>query len=277
MNNISHKMNENNSLPNREVSAYLYHVPKDYFQNFTQTLLEIIQISSQKELNLEASKSMPFQLPLSYFDTFVPSLLHTIQTQDQEVLNFESNQKIAMPFEIEEDYFYHFEQQLMSKLGLAVIEEEEMEEEELLSPLLASLKGKNVYEVPADYFEMEPKTKVIPFEPKKSTEPKKSAEKSIKWMRWLAAAMIVITFGFGAWNLLNSATIDSSASQASIDEKLIQIPKETIQEYLNTNMNEYDIALLASNHQLDFVDDTELLLDGISNQEIEEYLNNYSF
>lgn len=273
MKNISHKTSENNSLPNCQLSAYLYDVPKDYFQNFTQTLLEIIQLTSQEELKLDVSKSMPFELPLSYFDSLSSSLLQTIQTQDQALLGFESNKKTSMPFKIEEDYFYHFEKQLLNKLGLAFVEDEEVEEEEMLSPLLAGLKEKNVFEVPTGYFETNPKPKVIPF------ELKKSAEKSIKWMRWLAAAMIVLTFGFGAWNMLNSSTIDNdiSVAQASIDEKLIQIPKEAIQEYLNTNINEYDLALLASNHQLDFVDDPELILDGISNPEIEEYLNNYSF
>ena len=184
-------------------------------------------------------------------------VLNSIKIEDANTTSYIDQLPKQIPFGIPENYFASFEVELFQKCNIQHIQEEE--DEVVLSPLLAGLRHQQVFEIPEDYF-VKPQQKTVAFKPR-------TAQRSIKWMRWAAAAMVVAMFSLGGWQFLNNNTVNQNGNYAIVKQGVAQIPDAEIQEYLNANLSDYDVSMLAQN--IDWKDNA---LDGISKDDIKDYL-----
>lgn len=237
-----------------------FQVPDHYFSDFPEKIIALIHAEAETEqITRQFTPDMPYSVPESYFKTFINQLLARLSGEESDaglpLTLLDTTGLKRLPYGIPEHYFQDLDKQLLAK-----IQDNAGKETEFLSPLVAGLRDKPTFEVPAGYFER-PKAKILTFT--------KTAEQSIKWTRWAAAAAIIFIFSLGGWKFLNtSGSIDS---KADFQQVLAQIPDADIQEYLNYTLNDYEtLALSKKTYTQDPV--TQKMFEGISDQEIKEYL-----
>ena len=222
--------------------AYLFDVPKGYFDAFpSQVLADIKASGSETELNIGLEKTMPFDVPGNYFETFGIGILNKIQHMNKivegQVPLFEAVPP-TNPYQLPENYFDTFHQNIIGKINADTISSPE--ELKTISPLLATLKDKVSYVAPMAYFDeidFSEKIQVKTIETKVLEHP---AVKSIKWARWAAAASIVLIFSIGGLRFLGS-DMNMSEDQR-LEQSLAKIPDAKIQEWLSNNLDESDIS-----------------------------------
>jgi len=241
----------------KEESALLYFIPKDYFLNFPDYLMQGIKAIEAEELRLPVSSSNPFSVPEGYFEGFPQKILLYAKSEERAFINLLNSLPKDMPFVVEEGYFESVTQGIFKKLNLSN-EDVESAEIEILSPLLTSLRDKTAFEIPEGYFE-QPRQKTIAFK-------QMTAQKSIKWMRWAAAAMVVCIFSLGGWQFLNVKTAPAN-NYASVNQRINNIPDAEIQEYLNASLNDYEVAMLAQS-----MDAPTDIFEGIPMNDLKSYL-----
>lgn len=200
--------------------------------------------------------------PDNYFRNFPEEMLEQVRCAKTE-----AGLSKKMPFSLPEGYFDNFEAILKEKwLQIPAAEETEM-----LSPLLAGLKDKSTYTHPEEnYFEVIiPSSNVVPF-PSEEPHP---GERRIKWMRWVAAVTVVCILSLGGFTFLNSGS-QAALPENNIEAALASIPDEVIQQYLNDNMDTYDLYSNVTEQPstVQISPNEEELLRGISDKEIERIL-----
>lgn len=200
-----------------------------------------------------------------YFLHFPEQILEMIQ-----VNQFAQNLPKELPFALPAGYFDSFYDQLKEKLLLVSAQEEI----EALSPLLAGLKNKSTFELPVNnYFDRLPeKAKDSKKENAAITLPHPAIQR-IKWMRWVAAAAVLCIFSIGGISFFSRSN-SSGISDQSIQAALASIPDAAIQQYLNNNMDTYDLYSSISDKDINYQisPKEEKMLNTISDDEIEKIL-----
>jgi hypothetical protein len=240
-------------------TASVFQVPDHYFRDFPLIILSLIHAESETEAIVQHfPPNMPYVVPQDYFNRFADQLQNRIYQEADDALPAILNlaEIKQTPYFTPVDYFESLEKQLLTK-----IRDNALLETEVLSPLVAGLRDKPTFNIPADYFE-KPKAKAISMP--------RTAEQSIKWTRWAAAAAIIFIFSLGGWKFLNNSSVLSQGNNAL--QILAHIPDAEIQEYLNYTLNDYDVSSLARNGGIVGSAVDNKVFEGISDQEIKDYL-----
>lgn len=264
-------------FPYLDRSLPQFQVPEAYFESFPQRVLgRLAEADEFGEASGSASglpvadrSRLPFSLPAGYFSGFAARVLEELSPgPDRHAPGSPTGKR--HPFKLPDPrYFETFESLLMGRIRLMGSEKDR----EAVSPVLAALKHKNVYEVPEGYFREElPKPPVQ--KPLIVTHP---AQRSIKWSSWMAAAGILLIFTLGARGLFSGSSGPDGVSDSGYEVVLSEIPEQEIAEYLEMTMNEYELAgFYADNALLQHAGGEQApreLLNSIPIEDIEAYLD----
>lgn len=239
-----------------------FSVPEGYFENFASSLMQKIkQNDSFIDLNVQYIAT-PFDSPSdSYFENFASNLLVKINEDAADPTLSYGN--VPMPFQLPAaTYFQDNVAQIVARIQLDELSD---------APVLKSVGKDLPYHISEDYFnnfnavQSNAESKTIAFEP--------AAKKKV-W-GWSAAAAVALLLSFGFSTLFNSNI--NSTNQDSIESLMVNISPESIEEYIDVNLEEFANTAIAAN--LVNSDNVELdskmqsLINNISEAELNEYLN----
>lgn len=196
---------------------------------------------------------------------------------------------VREPFIVPEDYFTRLPGVVMARIR-TLQASTAAEEEETLSPLLAQLSKKMPFSVPSQYFEQLPH-QVAPPAPEISREATgKVFRLSRRAMRMGVAAAAAVLIVAGIWiftrepaatalqtvaKIDNAATGDTTAAQQSLLHYMQYVSDAELVQYVEPGSSEADpqpdapeVAPPPGVNDEDF----SLLLAGVSDQELENYL-----
>lgn len=204
-------------------------------------------------------------VPDQYFKHLPAQIIEEIQS-----IQITQHFSKSSPFTIPEGYFDSLPNLIMETL----INIPASEEIELLSPLLSELRDKPTFDLPEqNYFDRlssdsQKADNVISFPLVPPTVIRK-----IKWMHWVAAATILCIFSIGGIGYF-SGNNHSETSDKDIQSALANIPDAAIQQYLNNNMDAYDLYSSVSEKDINskISPKEEKMLNSISDEEIEKLL-----
>jgi hypothetical protein len=193
---------------------------------------------------------MPYTVPSSYFNNQLPIIVENAQ------LGIE---KLSTPYQINDSYF--------SSLAASIIEAINKKENSFVheleetAPTLASLKNKNVFTVPNNYFE---NTVQIPSE----TAAKIVSIKKWNIAKWIAAASMITIIAFGGLLFLQKPI-----ENVNIPIALQKIEEEEMIQYLTTEH-------VALGNEVNILDDVENankqknVLENVTEEDLNNYLKN---
>ena len=215
-----------------------YTVPVGYFEGLGASILTLVKEDEEPSLLQGLATKNPMQAPEGYFDNLAGSILDKIKAK----------QNVTVDDELRD-----------------------------LSPMLYTMDKANVYEVPTGYFETlsnELLNKVSPKEEAKIIS--FTQRKSITWMRYAAAAVVIGLVGMIALFIFRNGTITSIdsvvkldsvvkkgvdlANQNKFDEELNKTSDDAIANYLDKTADEADaIQMVASVDQNQLPSEEELM------------------
>lgn len=216
-----------------------------------EILAELAGISS---VISQIPKGNIFTVPDNYFQNFSETLLIKIVESGNLPAKEIINQKVP------EGYFENFAANILSKIKESDLQTAQ-EEIKTLSPVIAGIGNKNVFNVPQGYFENPLWTATTNAEPAKVI--KVNFRKRV--LQYAAAAVIAISLSLALFNYNNIANtqIENNVAQAiqteavmadakqiinedSFDEILNQLPEGEIENYLEQRGLDVQAALVAS-------------------------------
>lgn len=266
-------------LPERP--APLYSIPEGYFEGFAEKLMNRIKAgqtassapasvqTASEELHIlspllsSIGKKMPFQIPDAYFDSFPAKMTSDLV---EKMTNPEQDPSLEAPGP------------------------------DSLSPLLAGLRDKQVYQAPVGYFaglpdmilekltqqtaDKTPMTqrqasgaKLIPFGYTAQTSRRRN------WWKYSAAAAIAGLILTGGW-LWTHTSVGPAASSIDISKTLPTVSDQDIENYLDTNNITNNVLpadeFANSTASLDFSDnDIKSFLGDVSDGELKQYIDEH--
>lgn len=230
----------------------------------------------------ELKKINIFKVPENYFDNLAEKIkIFVFLNQDKTDFDIHSRQQVP------ENYFDTLSDQILLKIKK---EENESAEDELqrLSPLLSSLKEKNVFTVPSGYFETISNTVISQLTPK----PAKVIPMSAKWWKYAAAAVITAAIAISSLQIFNGSVRQKNNSVATksgslpgyiessfqyktpeqVDEGIASLSEDEIVKYLEKHGNIMDNDILLKNiDEKKLPSPTDYLTD---DNALNNYLNN---
>ena len=194
-----------------------------------------------------------FRVPDGYFDHLEERITtHTLMHRDEFL--FEKGEELM---KVPEGYFDSLSDLILSKIKAGT---EGNEKDELSNyPILSSLRGKNVFTVPDQYFEHLPGTIIN----KNISKPAQAKVVSMgaKWWRYAAAVIITGIIAFGSLQLFNNSA-DEPVSYAYEVAKQFNTPEQF----------EKGVASLSDEEIINYLEsggsilDNELLMTGTENE-----------
>lgn len=240
-------------------------LPAAYFQQFPEKMLRTIKLIDEAEPAVTRSKNIAFTIPKGYFISFPEVMITKLKSMEaiisQASYAWEDSGRLQ-PFAVPSAYFDQLPQQVLGKIYAHA------DQEETLSPLLASLKGKQVFDVPEGYLEQVPPVPqdAAPVVPKIVVHP---AQRSIRWSGWAAAAAVICMFVLGGLKFLPGTTAQDPFNAS---EQLALVSDAAIEAYLLEHIDELGMNLLESNLSKGAPVDYSGALDDISDEDLEFYL-----
>ena len=202
-----------------------YTVPAGYFEGLDEHLLTMAKIAEQSPALQGIAMKKPMQVPEGYFEGLAGSILNKIKAEENLSVDDELRN---------------------------------------ISPLLYSLDKVNVYDVPTGYFETlgeELLNKVSPKETAKVIS--FSQRKSVKWVRYAAAAVVIGLIGTITLFLLNTGGnkfesdivkgIKWAKEEGRFEKELDKTSDDAIASYLDKTADESDALQMVAS-----VDDSQL-------------------
>lgn len=259
----------NASFGTPEFNVATLQAPENYFRHFPDEMTAIIKMMNSEVALPDSFKTeQAYAVPENYFAQLPESLLASVKTADQVIMKGQytwDNSAKTNPYDLPQNYFAQFETALFDRVFQSALSADAEIEE--LSPLLAGLKQQQVFDVPAGYFQTEVTAhKEAPVVPRVIEHP---STKSIKWARWAAAAAVMFIFSLGAFRMFGP---EAANTKPTFQQSLAQIPSDSIREWLSTNMDEEDINNLGSSISGMNVLNTNTVLKGFTDKEIEQYI-----
>jgi len=240
----------------------VFQVPEEFFNTFPNSMMEIVTaMNADTVFNIDTPTDNPYQVPANYFENFGGIVMQRVKDFDtiveDGIVGWNDSAK-QHPLTIPDNYFESFAANLLTKIN--AVEEDAVAETEALSPLLASLKHEQPFEVPSGYFDAKAIAEKAKIAEHKTVE--HPAVRSIKWARWAAAAAVVFIFSIGGIQFLGKSSV---AAQDSLEQSLAKIPEEDLREWLGRNMYEQDMNMAGKGS-------VSASLQSFSEKEIEDYL-----
>jgi len=232
--------------------------------------------------------AMPYTVPHGYFETLAPILLTTLTTGDLPLLFLPKDKK--MPYVVPQGYFENLAQAIVTKVHMAqavpegyfdalpaillnkIRHQEVTQELETIAPVLNTISKQPVQTVPEGYFEqLQP-----PADQFDSHQiPIASIKKRMSWLKYAAAASIVLLLSFGAYRYFDQAPSGGIVAVPpeqveKLDNQLAQLDNETIENYLQENESVTELNANWSKNAQE--DDIDLLLQDFTDQELQQQL-----
>ncbi|MET0394181.1 MAG: hypothetical protein ABW019_13630 [Chitinophagaceae bacterium] len=217
-----------------------------------------------------------YDVPAGYFDALPGQVMSRIRaleaTDSREELAILSPLLAGLqqtnPYQVPNGYFDTLEKgwpAIMQDADLAATEELEH-----LSPLLSGLKKQMPYSIPAGYFDSlqvpSTGTQGVPAGARVVTMPLRSR----RWLRYTAAAAIVIFVALGSFFYLNGKkTTDAGESYAWVKENMNGVSTDALDEFVATAEKEIPVAVTAAAE----TNEVRELMKNISDTEIQDFLN----
>lgn len=207
------------------------------------------------------SRATPFHLPEGYFASF-PALVKNIVDEADPALDLPKE----IPFALPEGYFESFSASILEKVT-----------EPAFSKTAAP-----AFEIPAGYFEnfagnmlavaKAADNPVSPVIVEENTSKTIAFRPQWKAMRWAAAAVLLLGIGIGSYKMTDFNTVSSAAPSVSAEKQLAMLDKNEISSYVQHNIDEFDMELLAEANVLNELEAKKDLRD-LNKQDIEQYLD----
>jgi putative ribosome biogenesis GTPase RsgA len=169
-------------------------------------------------------------------------------------------------YEVPNGYFEAFPDNLMAKIRTQGNTQEVTEELSELSPFLASMSRKTPFSAPDGYFEDLGREVIMRTNEDKPGRIVKMGRRVKLFKRCLVAAAIAGVISVGA------VMLSKSFNDNSLDRQLAQISDQEIEDYLQSNTDAFDNENIFTNVSLEDEDATSVLPDELSEDEIENYL-----
>lgn len=256
----------------------VYQVTAGYFDNLARSILNRVkeeEAGADPVVNI--TKDNMYQAPAGYFDGLAGNILSRIKEEDGRQLQ-EPDLSSALwqqlgkknPFTVPEGYFNDFSDNIVAGAKAIEFVNEALEN---LSPLMTSLKTKQVYEVPNGYFEANaaailqklnaPAGKVI------------SIGFGRKMMRYAAAAVVaglVLVAGY----MYTGNTKPTVPAPGDVPGELAKATDQEIENFLNNNTASVadTSSIVTADDEISEKDSKDLLAN-ISDEELQHYLEQY--
>ncbi|HRP89430.1 MAG TPA: hypothetical protein PKX92_05280 [Edaphocola sp.] len=280
--NIQEEWNQLGAAFSLHIGMPHFSIPEAYFDNLPTEIIEGIMSVNVAEPKL-AMIETPYQVPENYFGQLpiqiTTSINHIETVMQQGFSNIEKNNNV---FEVPQSYFENLTDKILNKIHSEIAIEEEL----LESPLLASLKTSNPFELPAALKINLPSIASESNEDKSSWNVPMVVNKRLRMSNIAVAASVALFFVLGAtWlHLGKNETINTNnmamhtlvSPQDKAEKLLAEIPDGAIEEYLNQNIEQFNEFALETNvvgHKTNSIQTIKHELDKISNEEIQAYLN----
>lgn len=243
-------------------STVPFSVPeKAYFEQLSSRVMSHIKGAEDSEAFLQSinSKQLPFSLPDNYFDKMNVQLMHRIHSSDDDIVGLEESILNAvskeMPYEIPATYFSDFNPSIPSHQPV-----------EIAHSSISNSSTKPQGAIKVNFF------------------------RSMRWSSSVAAALVFLILGWGAFLLLNDGGGQSSTSQNNVlasaqnDATNVQyafaqldgVSNDALTEFIEGSLNDDDVYILmdyfASTQNIDQGKVEEHIMDGISSEDIQSFL-----
>ncbi|MBS1729473.1 MAG: hypothetical protein JSS67_01720 [Bacteroidetes bacterium] len=206
------------------------------------------------------SNRMFNEIPSGYFDDFSEMMMFSVLKQNTISTG-------NSPFEMPSGYFDSLPNIILEKIKVANQSEAELnpaDELKDIAPLLATISKENVYSIEPGYFAEKNWDFLLPKE--------KSSPKVISlphWTHYLVAASVFAIITLGAVFYMGNYQT-ASLNVHSLAAELKELPDSAISNYLDDT----PIYSIGVNNQEDQQIDINSLLYNVSDQQIEQYLDN---
>jgi hypothetical protein len=285
--NISEELRQVSGLVADIGREELFKVPEGYFEGFAGRVLELVRAGEAEELPPALSglrRLSVYEAPAGYFEDFADKMLDHIQASEElaGISSLLSGIGKKAPFSAPEGYFDQpgeYFSKLTGKLGSLTTQDAESvvslaDAEESLSPLLAGLKDKLVYQAPEGYFAGLADS-ILAKAGKQSGQARVvSIGLGRKWVKYAAAAIVAGMIVTGGWlGFHKSAAPGVPGDLATVTStKLREVSDQDIQNYLDNQDVSLADAVTNSTATLDFTDsDVKNLLGDVPDDELKKY------
>lgn len=261
----------------------VYQTPFGYFETLSDLIMNRINnaenIDAENEFSFinKLNKQGSFTAPEGFFESFADKMMSrikaeekTIAVSDDEAILFPLLYSInkEMPFAVPQNYFNQLSENIVSGSKAVEFINETSEE---LSPFMISLKNKNVYQTPAEYFENfsdsvinkinEPQqAKVISFNNKKS------------WLKYAAAAVVIGVIGTSSILFFNKQHASSTNSDPV--QSLAKLSDQEMVNYLENQSTPVvfsDSSSAVASMDLNNENEDKDLLSDVPDDELQQY------
>lgn len=245
-----------------------FSVPGDYFSNLPGDILAHIFINSLSSVN-------PYTVSETYFKELPDIILEKINIHESIHLTGTDKGNV---YSVPDDYFNNLAGNILDKIKTSTIDSVQRELEEI-SPLLSKLPKTNVYTVPQNYFsELDPLADANNNGINPTVKIISMGRNARKWINYAVAACIAaVLFGGGYLYLFNRNSGNDAISplaNMNVEKEISILSDNEIADYLkdNTNMAVYTNTGTEEDQQQNI--DVQNLLQNISDEEIQQYLDN---
>ncbi|MBC6490927.1 hypothetical protein ACFSQD_15820 [Flavihumibacter stibioxidans] len=224
-----------------------YAVPVDYFEQFPQQMLNLLQPGTQISTG-------PLQDPADELASLSPLLAGLSRKS---------------PFSVPGGYFDRVPEDINA--GLSGIQQVNEILDEALPPLLESARHLNPYSIPAGYFEQFP----VSLQKKLSQPSGGAVVRSIgsSWVKYAAAAIVTGVIAISTWLYYQPATDKGSTNglAAQLQKEIGQISDEAILEYTSPTASVYYGTAANGSTELNS-EDLQFMLGDVSDEALQQYL-----
>ena len=188
---------------------------------------EILQeLQSMNSILAGMPRTMPYSVPDGYFTSLVATVqeqIHIEHAQDPVITWSKAN-----PYITPDGYFDSLTANVLSNVITAPV----------------SVAHNDPYEVPAGYFDTLPDrllaaAKEAQKQPARIIPLRRNIWKQVKWA---AAAVLIIGLGFGSYEIVQILQPPHKA-----EHMLASIPDKDISEYIQQNIDDFDLDMIVSN------------------------------
>lgn len=290
-----------------------HQVPNGYFENLSDRIMSGIKASESTTdlsedsilLNGIDRKSPTYEVTEGYFSQLSDKIMSAVHSSKESEDYLNSTFGKPNVFSVENGYFESLAERIHHRIHTS---DEDIEEN---TEFLTQASKQMPFTVPENYFEtiqipIADSTKKIDFQPvTQGEESKKSAIqknffKSMRWSSSIAASVVLLILGWGAFIMLNNSenssnTLFSKSTANSVNlentdensrsiqyamHELENVSNEDILEYLDENIESEDVFYIMDfyaksgkkiNSEYETSDD---ILNNVSKEALESYLEN---
>ena len=275
---ISDELNEISPIVGKISALNPYSIPMGYFDQLPGQILQLIGSGAGVDLPviLPEHLNIPYTLPAGYFECLPDIVLNRVKVEQVENVDEElmilspllNQLEKKTPFKVPEGYFEDLTGNVLDGAKAIELVNEELEN---FSPLMSSLKHINAYKVPENYFQQLPH-EVLHMARKQPTKVVSLFARK-KILRYAAAAIVTGVLVVSSFFFFNG---NQSSNIANPVADIQRVSDEEIINYLDyQDITAIDAGTSSASSDINVEDLKEMLTD-IPDEELQQYLSQYS-